>query len=632
MLPRKFREKSSFRFFTMSVFPVIIANICISIIISFPLFRYGNQQDSLVTLCINLVAFISHYLFLNFLVGTIIFLLSIIFPSRIIIFFEIALFSLFQVLLLIDTKIYSLFQYHLNSLVWNVITTEGVSDSVILGKGTVFTFLLWSAFILLAEIIINIKLVNHNLKPERLPLFIKVSRIIFVVFLCLIALDKGLYAYGDLYNKTEITKNAKLYPLYQPLTVKRFAMKVLHMRVNRETGFTITPSNSSLNYPKMQPVFDPGKNQNYNMLIIVLDGLRFDMLNKDVTPNLLAFAENNIIYANHYSGGNGTRFGIFSLLYGVHGSYWHTFLAQRRSPVLIDSLIDKGYDFKILSSTILTFPEFRKTAFIKIPGQIKDNFEGNTIPEKDELLTSEFMGYAASRKPQRPFFAFLYYNSSHEPFTYPDDFTRFQPVIKGEINYFKDIEKGKVPLLKNMYKNSVFYEDHLIGKVIASLKENRLLDNTIVVITGDHGEEFFENGTWGHTSSFNDYQLKTAFVMHYPGAGHRIIQRITSHLDLVPTLMESLGCVSPPDEYSQGFSLPGEKEHPYITAANWDTAAIIDNELKIVYSTELYNIGSFKVHKKSDYALIQDPGQLLKEKNGLLLDVLVKMSEFYKKM
>jgi membrane-anchored protein YejM (alkaline phosphatase superfamily) len=120
--------------------------------------------------------------------------------------------------------------------------------------------------------------------------------------------------------------------------------------------------------------------------------------------------------------------------------------------------------------------------------------------------------------------------------------------------------------------------------------------------------------------------------MHYPGIGHRVVRRISSHHDLVPTLMESLGCVSPPGEYSQGFSLLREENHSYITAANWDTAAMIDSEVKIVYSTEMYNMGSFTVHKKEDYAVISDPGQVLKQKNAQLRDVLVRMSEFYKKM
>ena len=178
----------------------------------------------------------------------------------------------------------------------------------------------------------------------------------------------------------------------------------------------------------------------------------------------------------------------------------------------------------------------------------------------------------------------------------------------------------------------VDYEDYLIGKIIETLEVRDLLDNSIVIITGDYGEEFYENDFFGHTSSFDDYQLKTAFVLHYPGNKYQLIQRITSHLDIVPTLMDYLGCISSPENYSQGLPLLGTKNHAYITVANRDNAAIIDDDVRIIYSTELYNIGSFEVRRKTDYTRVDDDRQLLRQKNSLLLDVLRRMSEFYKEM
>ena len=605
--------------FFLSFLPVIMANTAISMIISAPLFKIGIQESSTLFLIVHIISFISHYFLLNCALGIIIFILSFIIPRHVTFFLNVSLFSLLQILLIIDTQIYTLFHFHINSLVLNIITTEGVSDSVILGKGTLVNFALRAALVLFVEVVIHTKLASlHKRFPERRSSFMRAFKVLFFVCLGLIVFDKGMYAYGDLFNKTEITQNAKLYPLYQPFTIKRFASKVLKIEVNRELDFRVSNAHSLLNYPKKQLVFDPLKNKDYNIILIVLDGLRFDMLNKEVMPNLWSFSQDNIIYHDHYSGGNGTRFGIFSLLYGIHGTYWHTFLAHRQSPVLMDGLIDKGYDFIILSSTRLTFPEFRKTAFIKVPEKIKDTYGGESIPLRDELFTKDFLHYISSRKSKAPFFAFLYYNSSHQPFSFPDGFIRFEPVGSNEIDYFKDIGRDRIEPLKNRYKNALFYEDYLIGTVIGSLKGNNLLDRTIVIITGDHGEEFYENGLLGHTSSFNDYQIKTAFVLHYPGIKHHGVQRMTSHLDLVPTLMESIGCVSSPGDYSQGFSLLTDKQHPYITATKWDKAAIIDNEVIIVYSTELYDIGSFEIYRKTDYNPVKDSQVVLKHKTPSL--------------
>ena len=225
----------------------------------------------------------------------------------------------------------------------------------------------------------------------------------------------------------------------------------------------------------------------------------------------------------------------------------------------------------------------------------------------------------------------MFYNSSHQTYKYPKEFEKFLPVLNEELNYFKDTGKDKIFMLRNRYKNAVYYEDFLIGKVLTSLQNNHLLDNSIVVVTGDHGEEFFENGYFGHTSSFDDYQTKTVFVLHHPKSENHSVERITSHLDLVPTLMESLGCTSPAEDYSQGISLLGKEHHPYITSANWDNAAVIDDEFKIVFSTELYNMGSLEVRRKTDYTLVENQKEIIKQKRNMLYSISKGMSEFYSK-
>lgn len=98
------------------------------------------------------------------------------------------------------------------------------------------------------------------------------------------------------------------------------------------------------------------------------------------------------------------------------------------------------------------------------------------------------------------------------------------------------------------YKNSVRYADNLIQKVLDYLEEKHLLDETIVVISSDHGDEFNDNklNFWGHGGNFTDAQIKVPLVIHWPGKKPANIEYMTSHLDLVPTLLpEVLGCETP---------------------------------------------------------------------------------------
>ena len=631
MIPDKIKRTISSQYFYTNLIPIVLLNTVISMIISFSLLNINNQQGNAYTF-FSIITFVAHYFLLNLLVGLLAYCFSVVLNKKTATILMIFLFSLLQLILLFDTRIYTIFHYHINPLVLNVITTEGVSDSVIIGKGTIAVFSLILAGILCAEIIIHLYFSNINKNPERRGLLMakNISKVIFWTGLLLIGADKAIYAYGDIVNNTAITQNVKLFPLYQPLTIKRFISKVLHIKVDRELNFKVSTKDTTLNYPQKPLKFNPSAAKKFNIIIIVVDGLRFDMLSKDIMPNTWEFGQRNIIFKNHYSGGNGTRFGIFSLLYGIDGTYWHNFLARRVSPVLIDVLGDNGYEFKILSSTHLTFPEFRKTAFIRIPDSIEDSFVNTDTDEKDRIITEKFIKYISNPEDKKPFFAFIFYDSSHQPYYYPEGFEKFQPVSDHEINYFKDIGKDNIFILKNRYKNAIFYNDYLIGNIIASLKKNNLFDNSIVVITGDHGEEFYENGYFGHTSSFDDYQIKTVFVLHYPGVELFSTERITSHSDLVPTLIESLGCISPPEDYSHGFSLLNKTRHTYITSSNWDSSAIIDDEYKIIFSTEMYNIGSLEVRRKNDYSLVGNQKDVIKQKKNILLGTALKMSEFYR--
>jgi membrane-anchored protein YejM (alkaline phosphatase superfamily) len=633
MIPQNIRKAVSFPPFWADIVPIVFFNTLISMVISFPLLKSMSPEGPVYYMLLDLITFGSHYFLINCALGLILYLFSVFLPDKVVTTGKIGFYFLLQIFLIVDTKVYSLFHFHINSLVWNVLTTEGAGDSVFYGKNTIITFLCIALILLLIEIFIIVK-VNffiHKISGQKRLALMKALKIVFIAGLLMIFVDKGFYAYADIVNDTRITKNIKLYPLYQPLTIKRFARKVLGIKINREVNFKMKGGHDSIVYPKASLTFDPALDRRFNIVIIVVEGLRFDMLDEEIMPNIVRFGRRNMVFNNHYSGGNGSRFGVFSLLYGIHGSYWHNFLSRRISPVLIDTLIDKKYDFKILSSTKLTFPEFRKTAFIRIPDKIEDEFTTSDMTERDRLITENLIDYVSGNGSQKPFFAFLFYNSSHQMYKYPAEFEKFRPVMeKKDINYFLDSGSDKADMIRNRYKNAVHYEDHLIGDIIKALEDKDLMKKTILVVTGDHGEEFFENGNFGHTSSFNDYQTKTVFVMHSPGENVRTVNRITSHVDVVPTLMDSLGCVSGTDLYTQGQSLTNDTMRSYVSAASWDRAAIIDDEVKIIFSTELYNMGMFEVRRSEDYDRVENQKEILKQKKIYLVDMIEKMSEYYK--
>ena len=351
------------------------------------------------------------------------------------------------------------------------------------------------------------------------------------------------------------------------------------------------------------------------------------MFNEQVSPQIWKFSQKTLVFNNHYSGGNASRFGIFSMFYGVYAYYWHQFLGARQSPVLLDELINLGYDFRILSSTLLTYPEFRKTAFIKIPDDIDDRLSGQNAEEKDPVLAGHFLDWLATRKSAKPFFAFLFFDAPHGPYAYPQEFDKFTPSLK-TANYITVGEKDTIPL-KNSYQNAINFDDALTGKILDYLKKHEFLQNTIVLISSDHGEEFYESGFLGHTSAFSKYQTKVPLILYLPGQLHQEIERLTSHLDVAPTMLALLGYTSPPSLYSNGVSLFEDRPREFVVSCGWDNCGMITPTNTIVFSTETYNAYLFDV-RDDQYKLIADYKPILNAKSPQIMQVIAGFRAFNK--
>jgi membrane-anchored protein YejM (alkaline phosphatase superfamily) len=107
--------------------------------------------------------------------------------------------------------------------------------------------------------------------------------------------------------------------------------------------------------------------------------------------------------------------------------------------------------------------------------------------------------------------------------------------------------------------------DSLVGEAFAALDSRGLLENSVVIVTGDHGQEFNDNGQnyWGHASNFTRFQTGVPMLLHAPGLEPKVYQHRTTHFDVMPTVMRDyLGCNEPFSTYSVGNPLfePGGRE------------------------------------------------------------------------
>ncbi len=488
------------------------------------------------------------------------------------------LWTLFQILLLADARVYGLFRYHFNGMVWNVLTTPGSEDAVHLDGW------LWTRVGLIATaiaagetafLLARASWLAHRPERPRARRILRPATVWGFVLIPVILTEKTLFAYADLARDGEIVALSRLFPFYPRLKVTRFVTRTLGIEVQSRPSVALAKEGVLLRYPIVMPRLDAGRPRP-NIALFVVESLRADMLSPEVMPNVWRFAQDGCRFEDHLSGGNASRFGVFSLLYGLHGAYWMPIYYEHRSPVLVDALLQLGYEVKVLATASMSYPEFRSTAWVRVEDAIEEHFPREEGQSRDAGLVRRFAGWLREREGARddqPYFVFAFLDAPHQTYNVPAEGNPFEPYAR-EVDYLtlsgKD-GRARMPELFNRYKNSVFDADRSLGAMITALEETGELDETLVVITGDHGEEFYENGFWGHTSNFTAPQVRTPLVLRGPNVPVGVETRPTSGIDVAPTLLECLGA-DPAERanWCQGESLLDPPPDRLRIVAGWE--------------------------------------------------------------
>ena len=149
-----------------------------------------------------------------------------------------------------------------------------------------------------------------------------------------------------------------------------------------------------------------------------------------------------------------------------------------------------------------------------------------------EQVNSDFLRWLDRREPGRPFFAFLNYYDAHDPYQPPAEFARkFSPVIPR--GYFREgvrLPREVIDELRDAYDGAIAYLDHELGRLLAELRERGLLDDTLLIVTSDHGESLGEHGLMSHGNSLYLTLLRVPLVIVHPAripAGRSIAEPVS---------------------------------------------------------------------------------------------------------
>lgn len=532
------------------------------------------------------------------------------------------------VLLVTDHIVFKMFSFHLNGFVWNLITTPGGIESMGGDTNTQLTFGAVAAGLVLIQAALLLVMAKWKSLTRLLDgLNTRRLRRALVAALVVLAVGERLtYGIAHVQAYSPVLDSANAFPFYAPTTFTSLAKK-LGYEPKRGAELKVSEGNG-LNYPAKPLTFQtPAKP--LNIVWLVSESLRGDMLDPEIMPKLWAFSEHARRYTNHYSGGNGTRMGLFTMFYGLYGNYWFPMLQNRRSPVIMDRIQALNYQTVIQTSSKFSYPEFDQTLFSHVP---KDQLHEDTAGQywqRDRANVKRMLSALDQRDPAKPFFVFQFFESPHARYYFPDDTIIRKPYLE-ELNYATMDVKKDIGLIKNRYINAVHHLDQQLGVIFDYLSSHNLLDSTVVLVTGDHGEEFMENGYWGHNSQFTHEQTHVPFVLAVPGEAPAVLNQLTSHLDIPATLMPLLGTTSPAEDYSLGHSVLTGPARSYAVFADWNRVAYMDDKYKLVFPLKSSGYTPTPVTDLDDTPVANGEAILAQYQNAML-GVLKDLGKFRRK-
>ena len=332
-----------------------------------------------------------------------------------------------------------------------------------------------------------------------------------------------------------------------------------------------------------------GQQDRPNVIFIVIDATRADHLpmygySRQTAPNLTAFAQQGTTFTRAYAQGTSTRPSIatvFSSMYpAVHQVNFERDFLSDSFTLLPEALKAAGYTTFAVSSNANVSPTFgyaqgfdqfrvwktESALRLTFLGRVAEDLLGPTVlarvlrehadvvPTADVItdITLDWVGQHA----QGPLFMYIHYIDPHYPYRPPSpwdkafDHHKDSPRLAGNVDPVAVTRTDRQDWLRrtlDQYDGEILFADHHVGRLLKGLEAQGLLKNSLVIVTADHGEEFFDHGGIGHGRTAYEEVLRVPLLMRWPGripagATH---DGLVGLIDMMPTILALVGVEAP---------------------------------------------------------------------------------------
>jgi arylsulfatase A-like enzyme len=303
---------------------------------------------------------------------------------------------------------------------------------------------------------------------------------------------------------------------------------------------------------------EPAPPPRRNLILISIDTLRADHLGaygypRDTSPTLDGLAARGVRFETVIAESCWTLPSHVTLFTGLPPSFHgvtkpHHKLPQRLT-TLAEVLQQRGYHTFGVTGGVFLRPSFA----------IAQGFERYHLrPLEFPAALSLALRVLAKLGPGEPFFWFIHTYDVHCPYDPPPQYAKMfdsrPPEDQldtrercGNPHYNRmSLTPGQARFLSDRYDASIRYADDLLKRFLEKLETAGRLENTLIVIVSDHGEEFLEHGRIGHRATLFMESLRVPWILVGPGIEPRVVTQPVGLADVMPTLLDLLEIPSPP--------------------------------------------------------------------------------------
>jgi arylsulfatase A-like enzyme len=305
-----------------------------------------------------------------------------------------------------------------------------------------------------------------------------------------------------------------------------------------------------------------------NVVLIVVDAMRPDHLGcygyeRPTSPNIDLLAERSVVFETaitHAPWTKGSFSSIFTSLYPFqHGvTDWESVMPETLV-TLPEMLSENGYNTMCVINMIGLAGRFG----------VLSGFKEIVEPEKKYRDANETTDIALQmmRESEEPFFLVVHYFDAHDPYRPPIqhlDMIRLDSDPNPLDRRATGAEKSDgVPSDENilreilMYDGCIHYVDEHIGRIVTTIDEMGIGSETMLIVTADHGEAFWEHGVSSHGANVYDEAIRVPLIMSYPDQYRtgKTVSGQACHVDLLPTIADVTGLKD--TQHREGTRLAG---------------------------------------------------------------------------